>query len=92
MLSAGGHIKGSQHFPACEFDDAAIKKLRGQNPSATTFVFHCMHSQVRGPKCARRMAKWLENEGTSGAVAVLEGGFVGWMRAYGSDQSVTFRS
>ena len=54
---AGGHIKGCTNIPSAQINDgfSAIDRLIDQYKAAppTTFVFHCMKSQQRGPAAAQ---------------------------------------
>ncbi|XP_021774541.1 dual specificity phosphatase Cdc25-like [Chenopodium quinoa] len=78
-----GHIAGSLHFASDTFLDK-IPNLVQQVQGKDTLIFHCALSQVRGPKCARRLSEYLA-EATLDAgiknVMVLERGFNGWEAA-----------
>ncbi|KAM7255138.1 hypothetical protein ACFE04_020379 [Oxalis oulophora] len=78
--SYDGHIAGSLHYASSTFTDNISNLLRHVNDK-DTLVFHCALSQVRGPKCARRFANYLEelkdNAGIKN-IMVLERGFNGW--------------
>ncbi|KAL7248041.1 hypothetical protein ACSBR2_002859 [Camellia fascicularis] len=78
--SYDGHITGSLHYASDTFSDKMpnlIQAVRGKD----TLVFHCALSQVRGPKCARRLADYLgelkEDMGIK-SIMVLERGYNGW--------------
>ncbi|KAA8516579.1 hypothetical protein F0562_016915 [Nyssa sinensis] len=78
--SYDGHIAGSLHYASDSFSDKIpnlVQAVRGKD----TLVFHCALSQVRGPKCARRLADYLvetkEDMGIKN-IMVLERGFNGW--------------
>jgi hypothetical protein len=76
----GGHIRSAVNVPEDDFEDdddvdALVTKYKDQE----RIVFHCMMSQVRGPKCARRflsrMAVVLDGQEHQPRVEVLTGGF-----------------
>ena len=78
--SYDGHIAGSLHYASDTFSEKIpnlIQAVRGKD----TLVFHCALSQVRGPRCARRLANYLaelkEDMGIKNII-VLERGFNGW--------------
>ncbi|GIQ80835.1 hypothetical protein KIPB_004572 [Kipferlia bialata] len=48
-----GWIKGSENVPIDRLDEQ-LEWLLGQNRQKSAIVFHCMYSQVRGPKAAMR--------------------------------------
>lgn len=57
----GGHIKGASNFPSelwdnVEYVDGVIEK----NKDEKVVVMHCMHSQKRGPNCAKILMKRLQ--------------------------------
>ncbi|XP_047311965.1 dual specificity phosphatase Cdc25 [Impatiens glandulifera] len=78
--SYDGHICGSLHFASDTFTDKIpnlIQTVKGKD----TLVFHCALSQVRGPKCARRLADYLGNVKDDAGIKnimVLERGYNGW--------------
>ncbi|CAN0926148.1 Dual specificity phosphatase Cdc25 [Linum grandiflorum] len=78
-----GHIAGSLHYASGSFSDKMpdlLQEVKGKD----TLVFHCALSQVRGPKCARRLANYLDElkeETGVKTVMVLERGFNGWEAA-----------
>ncbi|XP_031126298.1 dual specificity phosphatase Cdc25 [Ipomoea triloba] len=79
--SCDGHIAGSLHFASDTFLDklpSLVQSVKGKD----TLVFHCALSQVRGPKCARRLAEYLSDEMQDDAgiknIMVLERGYNGW--------------
>ncbi|XP_021908556.1 dual specificity phosphatase Cdc25 isoform X2 [Carica papaya] len=78
--SYDGHIAGSLHYASGTFTDK-ISNLVQEVKGKDTLVFHCALSQVRGPKCARRLANYLdemkEDTGIKN-ILVLERGFNGW--------------
>ena len=73
---AGGHIKGSHHLPSESFlsniDEYAVKW-----PKDSKIVFHCMMSQIRGPRCARAFARACKQHRGDDAptVYILDQGF-----------------
>lgn len=75
---AGGHIKGSVHTGSAEMM-GNTRHYAQLWATADKVVFHCMMSQVRGPKCARlftdALAHVVPKGETKPAVFVLEGGF-----------------
>jgi len=57
----GGHIKGGLHYGSLTFDDTLpelVKKLG----DTETVVVHCLFSQQRGPRCARKLLDFLETK------------------------------
>lgn len=75
-----GHIAGSLHYASDTFYEKIpnlVQEVKGKD----TLVFHCALSQVRGPKCARRLADYLaevrEDAGIKN-IMVLERGYNGW--------------
>ncbi|KAJ3288317.1 Rhodanese-like protein [Rhizoclosmatium globosum] len=84
---AGGNIKGAVNIPAHElqadphsFDDLLSVPKR--------LVFHCLLSQVRGPKTAN---VYLRTVGAAEGqeIYVLTGGFSNWQSKYGKDTTLT---
>lgn len=71
----GGHIRGCTHVPAHQFlANVGAYAARWRNDQRV--VFHCMLSQVRGPKCATRLAATLADGPPGGPdVFVLDGGW-----------------
>ena len=89
----GGHIKGSTNVPAHQLDAMMPTLLRRLNDKKIV-VFHCMLSQQRGPKAARRYMQ--EREAALGkeaadqqTVYVLGRGFDGWQQEYKNDERLT---
>ncbi|EEF45101.1 dual specificity phosphatase Cdc25 [Ricinus communis] len=81
--SNDGHIAGSLHYASDTFSDR-ISDLIQQVKGKDTLVFHCALSQVRGPRCARRFANYLEEMKEDAGIKdimVLERGFNGWEAA-----------
>lgn len=64
-FSEDGHIKGAISAPSTEWADSAFvdgilnDHIVGAG-SSKKLVFHCAHSQQRGPKCARILQERLE--------------------------------
>ncbi|KAL0316201.1 UNVERIFIED_CONTAM: Dual specificity phosphatase Cdc25 [Sesamum radiatum] len=77
--SQDGHIAGSLHFASGTFLEK-FPSLVEATKDKDTIVFHCALSQVRGPRCARKLAEHLANAEGVGVknVMVLERGFNGW--------------
>ncbi|GAB4856609.1 cell division cycle- protein [Ancistrocladus abbreviatus] len=78
--SYDGHIAGSLHFASYTFPEN-IPNLIQQVQGKDTLIFHCALSQVRGPKCARRLLEYVtdfEKEAGIKSIMVLEHGFNGW--------------
>jgi rhodanese-related sulfurtransferase len=81
----GGHIKGAQNVPSGTHD-VAMPELARTLKDKKKVVFHCMLSQQRGPKAARRyitererLLKGVEGNGKDEQeVLVLRGGFEKW--------------
>jgi rhodanese-related sulfurtransferase len=89
---SGGHIAQALNVPAAEF----LANVSAQARSVAckeTVVVHCAFSQVRGPKCAGRLAAALAElrdvpAAPAPRVAVLEGGFSAFARVYRTDPSL----
>lgn len=89
-----GHITGSVHIPANEFDQQ-VERILDNFPLDKTYVFHCMRSEIRGPRCARKFVRHLVlNTPVSGDftlmpnIYLLNGGLKRWNRLYGDDPSL----
>lgn len=52
----GGHIRGSQWVPSAQLE-ARIPELLRLNADKDKVIFHCMHSQQRGPRAALTYAR-----------------------------------
>ncbi|KAG5556831.1 hypothetical protein RHGRI_007176 [Rhododendron griersonianum] len=78
--SYDGHIPGSLHYASDTFSEK-IPNLVQSVAGKDTLVFHCALSQVRGPKCAQRLADYLaelkQDMGIKN-ILVLERGYNGW--------------
>lgn len=84
-----GHIPSAVHlsseqWASEDFVDSIVERFAG----ATNLIFHCMHSQQRGPTCAkafmRRLALLTDVE-KKPKVSILSGGFSRWEDTYGDD-------
>jgi rhodanese-related sulfurtransferase len=85
---AGGHIAQARNVPAGVFLADAGAQARAVADKETVVV-HCALSQVRGPKCALRLASALEDlRAPVPRVLVLEGGFAAFARLYREDQTL----
>lgn len=87
---AHGHIAGSTHAPSETFKDCLSDYVH-RFKEMKRVVFHCMYSQARGPKCARRFAEKCDEvfeEGKGPDVFVLDGGFQGFLREHGKDKDL----
>lgn len=87
---ANGHIAGSTRAPSETFTDCLSDYVE-RFKEMTRVVFHCMYSQARGPKCARRFAKKCDEEfgaGTGPKVFVLDGGFQRFFKEHGEDKDL----
>jgi Cdc25 family phosphatase len=81
----GGHIPQSLHLPSTQFLTAGADALMSEIQSTLSqsmrhrVVFHCMLSQVRGPKCARIFYDMVQQKQADNVqVFVLRGGFSAW--------------
>ncbi|CAH0054839.1 unnamed protein product [Clonostachys solani] len=92
----GGHIKGATNVPSHQLDatmPTLVRRLREKK----AVVFHCMLSQVRGPKSA--LAYLRDRDGLlrslgetvpeGQTVYVLTDGFQSWQQTYGEDERLT---
>ncbi|KDQ62624.1 hypothetical protein JAAARDRAFT_54549 [Jaapia argillacea MUCL 33604] len=75
----GGNIKGSHNFPSQTFL-AKVDELVEKTKNVKTVIFHCLLSQMRGPKAARIYSEVRDMMQAEGAdndheVLVLQGGF-----------------
>ncbi|KAJ3403518.1 hypothetical protein HDV05_007782 [Chytridiales sp. JEL 0842] len=89
----GGNIKGAINIPShilLENPSAVLSKL--EKPKKV--VFHCMLSQVRGPKCANAYLRTLKDEVEAGLrksgqeVVVLRGGWEGFQERFGAEEEL----
>ena len=90
----GGHIAGSINAPSSSImwdpaDDATLRRFVQSHADKKTVVFHCMKSQVRGPKCSLIFQRVLCEELSKGeavpSVKVLRGGYEGFRRRFADD-------
>jgi rhodanese-related sulfurtransferase len=62
----GGHIAGAINIPSSVFMEqkSVVDNLieDHNHGEQTTFIFHCMESQIRGPTCARKFAEILKEK------------------------------
>mmetsp|Transcript_4473 Transcript_4473/g.12895 ORF Transcript_4473/g.12895 Transcript_4473/m.12895 type:complete len:139 (+) Transcript_4473:187-603(+) len=89
---AAGHIGGAINIPSDSFDDddevdAIIAK---HLDAAQEVVVHCALSQVRGPRCANRLASRLAAADKPAKVVVLRGGYNGFLEEFGINQPELF--
>jgi len=77
-----GHIPGGLHAPQSRFGRELPELLLQFADCNKRLVFHCMHSQHRGPSCARRFLSQLRKQGNSSgcSVSVLSGGYQAWQK------------
>ncbi|GLE07393.1 hypothetical protein PINS_up017555 [Pythium insidiosum] len=96
--TTGGFIRGAVNVPQPDFDDeekvdALIEKLKHETAD---IVFHCQHSQRRGPSAAfaflSRLEQRLQNDETKPTVKVLHGGFHAFSQEFGNDDTLIDRS
>jgi rhodanese-related sulfurtransferase len=89
----GGHVTSALNVPSKQFRDR-LDELYAAAAGKDLVVFHCMHSQQRGPRCARIMGESIDArtladidsgvalaDSTAAAfpsIVVLTGGFDGW--------------
>ncbi|KAG3074656.1 hypothetical protein PI124_g10806 [Phytophthora idaei] len=86
-----GHIKDAEHLPSDTFkEDADVDALVAKFGKKQDIVFHCGHSNTRGPTCALRFIERAEAAGVKTHVRVLAGGFADFAEKYaGSADLVT---
>ena len=70
-----GYISSSIHFPSRGFSESSWKDL-GSKVATPIVVFHCMFSQVRGPKAARMFLPYASPSVEK--VLILRGGWIGF--------------
>jgi rhodanese-related sulfurtransferase len=99
-----GHITNSIHIPFHEISTtqclskldfiltALIAKLPLENTTKkqADLIFHCTRSQIRGPKSASFIEKYLSSQEKYAAVKVfvLEGGFLKWHDLFGNESGL----
>lgn len=88
----GGHIKGAVNVTSERFSNpAGVQQVIRDHcgGDVDTVVVHCALSQVRGPKCAQRLAEGLQADGQLGpSVLVLKRGFNGFGALYKNDKEL----
>mmetsp|Transcript_29091 Transcript_29091/g.29435 ORF Transcript_29091/g.29435 Transcript_29091/m.29435 type:complete len:131 (+) Transcript_29091:194-586(+) len=85
-----GHIPNAIQVSSELWDDVrVIDNLLASYPTKSTIVVHCMMSQIRGPKCARKLSDRLsaltsspETETDKPEIKVLRGGYDAWYNMY----------
>lgn len=93
----GGHIKGSWHYPAGNFNyTLGDLQQRLVDNDIADVVFHCALSQVRGPQSALKYIRSVDDVDErmkaklkEVKVWVLRGGFSLWAQEYGEDDEAT---
>lgn len=77
----GGNVYNALNVPAHSFRQSTSKVIEAAKDKKLV-VFHCMQSQVRGPKCARIMAEHVAEAGLASfpTIVILADGFSGWMQ------------
>lgn len=90
-----GCVRGSINIPSNEFDSNIPKIISEYTPRVNTFVIHCMRSQIRGPRCARKLIRYLllNTEARDDLtklpnIYLLQGGLKRWNELYGNDPSL----
>jgi rhodanese-related sulfurtransferase len=88
--TTGGFIRGAVNVPKSDFDDAAkIDALLAKLKDEPEIVFHCQHSQQRGPGAAFQFLERLEATRKESEhkpdVRVLRGGFHEFSQQFGDD-------
>uniref|UniRef100_A0A7S4FI46 Rhodanese domain-containing protein n=1 Tax=Eutreptiella gymnastica TaxID=73025 RepID=A0A7S4FI46_9EUGL len=79
----GGHIFGALHIPHTAFRPEKLHALLAGKGTPQLVVFHCMYSRLRAPVCAEVYLDFLGKQKTGDCrVAILEGGFSGWLESY----------
>eukprot|EP00929_Paragymnodinium_shiwhaense_P008875 TRINITY_DN112855_c0_g1_i1.p1 TRINITY_DN112855_c0_g1~~TRINITY_DN112855_c0_g1_i1.p1 ORF type:complete len:151 (-),score=30.42 TRINITY_DN112855_c0_g1_i1:343-795(-) len=80
----GGHIPGCRNIPSAVFQQHMGYLAQEFAESGKVLIFHCMFSQSRGPTCARRFSRYLDENypQRSCKVAILEGGFGAWEETF----------
>lgn len=74
----GGSIPGAINIPYHTLN-TQLDHLRRVAQAVPLVIFHCMQSQIRGPKAARRYQNFTQSNQT---VCVLRGGFYSWRHRY----------
>jgi Cdc25 family phosphatase len=75
------------NHPAFVFE-AEIDKMVEKYKRSPKLIFHCRHSQIRGPQCATLFSERLHalypEESHRTRVFLLQDGFEGWIFRYGA--------
>ncbi|KAG7381347.1 hypothetical protein PHYPSEUDO_006192 [Phytophthora pseudosyringae] len=80
-----GHITDAEHLPSAAFtDDVDVDALVARFGRKQNVVFHCGHSNTRGPTCALRFIERAEAAGVRTHVRVLAGGFADFAEKFAS--------
>ncbi|KAF5369636.1 hypothetical protein D9615_010242 [Tricholomella constricta] len=88
---AGGHVRGSDNWPAQTFYDDLPKVLEKYR-NTSRVVFYCGSSSGRGPRCAGWYQDYINETGTTTSAAyVLEGGVKSWLAKYGNEEDLVDR-
>ncbi|KAL7665000.1 Rhodanese domain-containing protein [[Candida] zeylanoides] len=83
----GGHIRGAVNYEYRGFEARLPEIVAAEVPEdPPVYVFHCMRSQQRGPRCALRFIKYAQQHGLKVSVYVLRGGYMRWFNLYGQSQ------
>jgi rhodanese-related sulfurtransferase len=86
----GGNIIGAVNIPSHTFPNQVAELIARTCDGNHELVFHCMMSQVRGPRCCRLFLAELydkvENVDLHPEVYILEGGFAGFVNAVPESQ------
>ena len=81
-MPQGGHIPGSMWVPSETFE-LALDDVAAELAQVDTVVVHCMYCQQRGPACAAMLEAALRRLPDARArVAILNGGYAAWKRAF----------
>ncbi|CCH59578.1 hypothetical protein TBLA_0B07620 [Henningerozyma blattae CBS 6284] len=94
----GGHIHNSWNVPYRKMNHDTLQELIVKVDKQTELdshkpynvIFHCAHSQQRGPSAALKFLRLLSDEQLSYInVMILRGGFVNWAYEYGKNNQLT---
>eukprot|EP00605_Chrysophyceae_sp_TOSAG23-4_P000913 GSChrysophyteH1.ASY1.ANO1.1007.1 assembled CDS len=83
----GGNISSAVNLPSESFHQTGLPVLeQHMQDGVTTFVFHCMMSQQRGPAAARAFHNRCKQAGKSHVIniSILRGGYRKWEYRYGN--------
>jgi Cdc25 family phosphatase len=90
-----GFIRGSEHIASATMTEVQLGQLHDRVQAGSMLVFHCMFSQVRGPKAARRFSEVVAARAAASGVAekvqvrIMRGGFMGWKAQVGPSRPDT---